>query len=87
VTETGGVALTITQIHLRFLGPDPFPTSPGAANDSIAANNSASYTWVWCFTPPITRMVRSTYSGRDANGNAFSFDGPIVVLSPGPGFQ
>jgi hypothetical protein len=87
VTETAGVAVNITQIFLRFLGPDPFPTSPGAANDSVAANGSISYSWFWCFTPPITRMVRSTYSGRDANGNSFSFDGPIVVLSPGPGFQ
>jgi len=87
VRETAGVAVNITQIFLRFLGPDPFPTSPGAANDSVAANGSINYSWTWCFTPPITRMVRSTYSGRDANGNSFSFDGPIVVLSPGPGFQ
>jgi hypothetical protein len=87
VRETAGVSVTITQIHLRFLGPDPFPTSPGSANDVIPANGNRGYSWFWCFTPPITRMVRSTYAGRDANGFAFSFDGPIVVLSPGPGFQ
>ena len=50
VRETAGVAATITQVFLRFLGPDAFPTSPGAANDFIAANGSLNYSWFWCFT-------------------------------------
>lgn len=82
VNETAGTSGTITQIWLRFLGTNPFPTNPATANDSFAANGSLQYTWNWCFTPAVSRMVQSTYSGRDANGNQFSVNGPVVVLSP-----
>jgi hypothetical protein len=41
VTETGGVAVTITQIFLRFLGPDPFPTAMRTAIHSRSTVQSS----------------------------------------------
>jgi len=91
VRETAGVAATITQVFLRFLGPDPFPTSPGAANDLIAANGSLNYSWFgvsrrrsrgWCAAPSPAGMQTAIHSRSTAQSSssrrALVFDGLVT---------
>jgi len=83
LTETVGVAVHLTHVVDALNGS----TLNDVSQDiNIAAKGSATLSYAWCFSPPTSRTIQSTWTGTDANGHAITVRGPAVTLSAKPGF-
>lgn len=76
--ENGGVAVTITRRVDSFDGAAGSATNP---NLRIAANATTTIPTRWCSVSAAAHTAQSTFSGTDANGNAWTVTGPLVRLS------
>ena len=76
--ENGGVAVTITRRVDSFDGAAGSATNP---NLRIAANATTTIATRWCSVSAAAHTAQSTFSGTDANGNAWTVTGPLVRLS------
>jgi len=75
--EVGGVAVTVTQRVDSFDGVAGSATNPGLR---IAANGSITVRTRWCSVSAAAHTAQSNFSGTDANGRAWSLNGPVVRL-------
>jgi len=76
--ETGNVAVTITRRVDTFDGAAGTATNP---NLRIAASGTTSIRTRWCSVSAAAHTAQSTFSGTDANGNAWTATGPVVRLN------
>jgi hypothetical protein len=80
LAETEGVDVTIRSVIDRIDG--------AVANDIsglstvVRAYGGVTYRYRWCFTDTRPRVIQSTFSGVDSNGNPVSVVGPAVTLQP-----
>jgi len=84
ITETNGVAMTVTQTSFSTDGSPFGGAIPVSINIPARGSNTRS-NLIWCRTGPGPYTVQTQYSGTDANGNSFTIAGPSVTLLAKPG--
>ncbi|MBI3402476.1 MAG: fibronectin type III domain-containing protein [Acidobacteria bacterium] len=78
IRETAGVAVTLTKWVSVLDGRSIL--NQGTVNSAISAHGSTTFNFNWCLSAAGQHTIQTTWSGTDANGNSFSYGGPIVTL-------